>query len=68
MIQPTIDHLLTKADSKYSLAVVAAKRARRIVDGEERLTKADTEKPVSLALCEIGEGKISYEFKHKLQS
>lgn len=62
MIQPSIDALLEKTDNKYSLAVVSAKRARELVDGAPRFTKAPTNKSVSIALCEIGEGKITYHF------
>ena len=41
MVEPTIDELLTKADSKYSLVCAAAKRAREIVDGAEPLNSGD---------------------------
>ena len=61
MVEPTIDKLLTKADSKYSLVCAAAKRAREIVDGAEPLNSGDGKKPVTMALQEIGEDKISYE-------
>lgn len=61
MVEPTIDKLLTKADSKYSLVCAAAKRAREIVDGSEPLNSGDAKKPVTMALQEIGEDKISYE-------
>lgn len=62
MIQPSIDELLEKTDNKYTLAVVAAKRARELVDGAERFTDAPTNKVVSIALCEIGEGNVTYRF------
>lgn len=58
MIQPTIDQLLEKADNKYELAVIAAKRARELVAGDPRLTDADTNKSVSIALSEISEGNV----------
>ena len=61
MVEPTIDELLTKADSKYSLVCAAAKRAREIVDGPEALNTGDAKKPVTMALQEIGENKITYE-------
>ena len=41
MVEPTIDELLTKADSKYSLVCAAAKRAREIVDGAEPMNSGD---------------------------
>lgn len=61
MIQPSIDELLTKTDNKYALAVVSAMRARELVDGAPRLTDAPTNKSVSIALCEIGEGHVRYQ-------
>ena len=61
MVEPTIDELLTKGDSKYSLVCAAAKRAREIVDGAEPLNSGDAKKPVTIALQEIGEDKIKYE-------
>lgn len=66
MIQPSIDELLKKADSKYSLAVVAAKRARELVAGADRLSDAPTNKSVSIALCEIGEGHVRYRYNESL--
>lgn len=68
MIQPSIDELLKKADSKYSLAVVAAKRARELVGGSERLSDAPTNKSVSIALCEIGEGHVRYRYNEPVVS
>lgn len=59
--QPALDELLEKADSRYTLVVAAAKRARQLVDGALPLVKAETDKPVSIALLEIGEDKIKYE-------
>lgn len=61
MIYPTLKNLLEKVDSKYTLVVAVAKRARQIVDGQPKLTKAATNKPVSVAVHEIAEGKIGYE-------
>lgn len=62
MIKPSIDELLEKVDSKYSLVVAAAKRARELVDGAEPMEKAESSnKPVSVALCEIGHDKVVYE-------
>lgn len=61
MEQPTIDKMMEKVDSKYSLVVAAAKRARELTDGAEPLAKVNSNKPVSIALCEIGEDKIIYE-------
>lgn len=65
MRQPSIDKLLKRTDSKYALVVVAAKRARMLTEGDspliEKTNSAGISKPVSLALEEIADGKLSYE-------
>ena len=57
MVDPSIDYLAEKVDSKYTLVILAAKRA-----GE--LTKPAVnapEKEVSTALKEIADDVITYE-------
>ena len=68
---PPIDELLTKADSKYKLVLFAAKRARQInayysqlgeglLDHVGPLVETTVqEKPLSIALREVNEGKLS---------
>lgn len=60
MTKPALIDLEKHVDSKYTLVMLAAKRAREITDGDPALVKADTDKPVSIALEEIAEDKISY--------
>lgn len=60
MLYPSINLLKTKVDSRYTLVVLAAKRARDIIDGKPKLTEKDDEKPVSIAANEIAEDLISY--------
>ena len=60
MLYPSINTIRTKADSRYTLVILAAKRARDIVDGMPKLTEADVEKPVSIAANEIAEDLITY--------
>lgn len=60
MINPSLDALLKKVDSKYTLAVFAAKRAREIISGEAALVESSSNKPVTLALEEILQGKLVY--------
>jgi len=72
MIEPKIDDLLAKVDSKYTLVMLAAKRAREINSYYNQLGEGRGEfvpplvetgglrsKPLSLALQEIAEGKIT---------
>ncbi len=46
-------------NSRYSIVIAAAKRARQIIDGDEPLSeKGDREKPLSAAVDELYTGKI----------
>ena len=70
MMEPKIDDLLAQVDSKYTLVILAAKRAREINSYYNQLGEGRAEfvpplvesglrsKPLSIALEEIGEGKI----------
>ncbi len=63
MRQPPLESMIRKMDSKYTLIVVAAKRARAIVEGEKSLLdelKGEM-KPVSVAFDEIDRGILSYQ-------
>lgn len=60
MLYPSINLIREKADSRYTLVVLAAKRARDIIDGKPKLTDVDIEKPVSIAANEIAEELITY--------
>ncbi|SHI39039.1 DNA-directed RNA polymerase subunit omega [Propionispora hippei] len=61
MIHPSLDVLVDKVDSKYTLVVLAAKRAREIMDGEDSLVDSKSNKQVTIALEEVASDKISYE-------
>ena len=61
LIKPTLESLMTKVDSTYTLVTLAAKRARQLTDGDEPLVDVDTTKVVSIAMEEIDQGKITYE-------
>lgn len=74
MIDPKIDDLLEAVDSKYTLVILAAKRAREINSYYSQLGEGRGEyvpplietgglrnKPLSIALQEIAEGKVEYE-------
>lgn len=57
MVKPSIDYLAELVDSKYTLAMLAAKRARELTEYSQNLH----EKEVSIALKEISDGVITYE-------
>jgi len=61
VIYPSIDTLINKVDSKYTLVIAAAKRARMLNEGARRMVDSHSMKDVSIALEEISMGKIGYE-------
>lgn len=62
MLYPSINEIRKKADSRYTLVVLAAKRARDIIDGKPLLVaNVNIEKPVSVAAEEIAEDFITYK-------
>ena len=60
MLEPSINLIQKKADSRYTLVILAAKRARDIIEGKPQLTEVEIEKPVSIAANEIAEDLITY--------
>lgn len=44
--------------SRYSIVMATAKRARQIIAGDEPLVNDNGDKPLSLAVKELNEGKI----------
>lgn len=74
MIHPKIEQLSREIDSRYTLVVLAAKRARQITSYYSQLGEGirdfvppqisgldENAKALSIALGEIAEGKFSYE-------
>jgi len=74
VINPPIDTLLATVDSKYTLCIISAKRARQINDmihgvrdqalltmPTSEIAKLTSTKPLSLALDEIASGDVAYE-------
>lgn len=44
--------------SRYSIVLATAKRARQIIDGEEPLVKTGSTKPLSVAIDELYHSKV----------
>ncbi len=61
MIQPTIDELMKKVDSRYTLVVVAAKRARTLTEKGSGMGDGAAIKPVTAALLEIAQNKVIFK-------
>jgi DNA-directed RNA polymerase subunit omega len=72
MLNPELDNLVKKTDSKYTLVIEVAKRARQINDffrnwkAKEIIRvrppqiKTNSQKPITIALEEIAQGKLSF--------
>ncbi|MFZ5648502.1 MAG: DNA-directed RNA polymerase subunit omega [Bacillota bacterium] len=62
MIQTALDQLMQKVDSRYTLVVIAAKRARKLTEKSESDKNSGfaVRKPVTEALKEIAQGRIRY--------
>ncbi|WP_027414533.1 DNA-directed RNA polymerase subunit omega [Aneurinibacillus terranovensis] len=62
MIYPSVDELLKKVDSKYTLVSIASKRARQMRENDTFLIdKPVSHKFVGTALEELNAGKIQFE-------
>ncbi|MGI5901271.1 MAG: DNA-directed RNA polymerase subunit omega [Desulfitobacteriia bacterium] len=66
MNQPSLDELISKVDSKYTLVVATAKRARALMANADPEKEKDV-KPVSKALKEIAQNKIYYEYNREVK-
>jgi len=61
MIYPTLNELTEKVDSRYTLVVAVAKRARQLVEGSKPLVSVESDRPVTIAVHELNERKITYK-------
>ena len=65
MLYPPVADLLKNVDSRYLLVNVVAQRARRIAEEAETFQEELTEKPVTLAIREVADGKLSASLKEE---
>ena len=61
MLNPSFSNLTDVGESKYTLVMLVAKRSRQLVDGAEPMVDTISEKPVTIALEELLQGKIDYD-------
>lgn len=59
MIYPSADIIEQKVGSRYSLVVLAAKRAKQIKEGAPLLIDTLSTNPLTIALEEIAAGKVT---------
>jgi len=60
-LEPTIDELVKHVDSKYTMVVAAAKRARQLNEGMPPTIEPRSTKAVSIALEELAAGTLRYQ-------
>lgn len=60
-LEPSIDELMEKVDSKYTMVVAAAKRARQLNEGVPPTVTPRATKAVTIALEELAAGTLHYE-------
>ena len=60
ILYPGIGELMKNIDSRYTLVVETAKRARQLTNGAEQVVVKKSNKAVSVAVDEIAAGKVSF--------
>lgn len=63
MLYPPVAELLKDVQSRYLLVNVVAHRARQMAIESEQFDEPLTEKPVTLAIREVAEGKLTATLK-----
>ena len=67
MLYPPVADLLKNVQSRYLLVNVVAQRARQIAAEAEELQEELPQKPVTLAIQEVADGKLSAALKEEYQ-
>lgn len=67
MLYPAMSSLLEHINSRYLLVNVVAHRARQISIESEITHEPLTDKPVTIAIREVAEGKLSATLKEKYE-
>lgn len=67
MLYPPVADMLKHVDSRYLLVNVVAQRARVISEEAETFGEELPEKPVTLAIREVAEGKLTASIKEEYQ-
>ena len=63
MLYPPVADMLKNVDSRYLLVNVVAQRARQIAEEAESFQEELSDKPVTLAIREVAEGKLTASVK-----
>lgn len=65
MLYPPVADMLKHVESRYLLVNVVAQRARQIASEAEAFGEELSEKPVTLAIREVAEGKLTAGLKEE---
>ncbi len=65
MLYPPVADLLKNVESRYLLVNVVAQRARQIAVEAETFEEELTEKPVTIAIQEVADGKLTASLKEE---
>lgn len=65
MLYPPVANLLKNVSSRYLLVNVVARRARQIAADAEELQEELPEKPVTMAIQEVADGKLAADLKEE---
>ena len=65
MLYPPVASLLKNVQSRYLLVNVVAHRARQIAEEAEEFNEELPQKPVTLAIQEVADGKLSAGLKEE---
>lgn len=68
MLYPPVADLLKNVDSRYLLVNVVAQRARNIAEEAEANQEELAEKPVTLAIWEVADGKLAATLKDEYKN
>ncbi len=68
MLYPPVADMLKHVDSRYLLVNVVAQRARQIASEAETLQEDLPEKPVTMAIREVAEGKLAATLKEEYRN
>ena len=68
MLYPPVADLLKNVDSRYLLVNVVATRARQIAAEAEEFQEELPEKPVTMAIQEVADGKLSASLKEEYKN
>src|ERR1035437_6872174 len=58
LVKPSLEQLLPKVESRYTLAMLVAQRTRQLVDGGQPMVETESPNLVTVACEEIAQDKV----------